>query len=682
MNVQLGGCVVAIASTVLCVGTMGQTTQPLEPVCPRENDLNSPRHTWLRSATPDPDEIIRKDIDGDGKPDVIETWWNGKRVRWLGEGGTMKWTDTRGSMSNDCLQIDRDGDGFYDGPGDINIKWVDEDNDGRPDMEIFSANPAPGATESHGGLSHYMIFIDDDHDGVLGCMNWQTFEFGQSNWEVAASPATAPWRPQPPPNFLPDYHGNATFMKQHDPPWVLTDPRFNGENPFLFYDTDGDGCTEMSIRLDDDSRHNAPGWTRQNPKYSYDGKITQAYISYDLDNNSGCGNEFDYDMTLRFASAPDGPPGECIDYSKFHDPHPKMKAPEWAIPFFRYTNWRKIDELIHIPRDKAYAEVFKPKWGQTWLVFDEDNDDHRWERVEMYYPDRDVYSTARWDRNGKDGGLDANPQSDTLGDRGEWDQDNSGGGKLYIGRWDHKIHLYGAEKGAWTVDEEAKYWGSSPVVGNSSPEKAKKVGEVVQYQDTDHNGFFDKITYDYDGDRKPDLVINLLDYRTDANPHPDVCPIIDPAQLQWEGMHELFCKVAQDSFQQAGRVYRALWRKGLTDSTLDELAIASSTWEQYDHGYWLLEKSFRKLDHLLSAQPALQQQMRMAYFTGDIDQMIRLIDNLDPSHAGAATAAGRTSTCAPMNFFFAQIVSFSRSRSSCSHARARQCARTMPSRIS
>lgn len=622
-------CVGFLLFTVLCSSaSTGQTTHQLVPVCPRETDSKSPRHTRLQSKIPDPNEIVRTDIDGDGKPDVIETWWNGKRVRWLGEGGAMKWTDRRGSMTDDCLQIDRDGDGFYDGPGDINLKWVDEDNDGRPDMEIFAANPAPGATETHGGLSQYMIFIDADHHGALGYMNWETFEFGKSNWEVAGlagAPSGLTWTA---PNFLANYHGNSMFMKQHDPPWVLADARLNGEDPFIFYDTDGDGCPEMSVRLDNNTWHKDPSWTAQNPRYARDAKATQAYISYDLDNDSQRGNEVDYDMTLRFASAPDGPAGETLDYSGFHNPHPKMKAPGWALQFFRYPNWREIDELINIPRDKAYAEVFKPKWGETWLVFDEDDDDHRWERVEMYYPDRDVYSTARWDRSRNGGGLDANPQSDSLGDRGEWDRDNSGGGKLYVGKWDHKIHLYGAEKGGWTVDRGAQYWGSSPAVGNSSPKMAKKVGEVVQYEDTDHNGFFDRISYDYDGDGKADLVINLLDARSESNPHPNVCELIDPAKLQWEGMHELFCKISTDSFQEGMRVYRALWKKGLTDGELDRLAIASSTWEQYDHGYWLMEESFRKMDGMLGNEKERQGRLRRAHFAGDVDGVIAVVEEM------------------------------------------------------
>ena len=34
------------------------------------------RKTALKSTTPS-DEIVRLDIDHDGKPDILERWWNG-----------------------------------------------------------------------------------------------------------------------------------------------------------------------------------------------------------------------------------------------------------------------------------------------------------------------------------------------------------------------------------------------------------------------------------------------------------------------------------------------------------------------------------------------------------------------------------------------------------------------------
>src|SRR5215813_6595763 len=98
------------------------------------------RKTALKSPTPN-DEIVRLDINHDGKPDILERWWNGKRVRWLDENHDMLPTDTRGDQVGDVLQIDNNGDGLYDGPNDINIKWADNDHDGRADLEAIVTHP-------------------------------------------------------------------------------------------------------------------------------------------------------------------------------------------------------------------------------------------------------------------------------------------------------------------------------------------------------------------------------------------------------------------------------------------------------------------------------------------------------------------------------------------------------------
>src|SRR5215210_4283743 len=98
------------------------------------------RRTALKSATPS-DEIVRLDIDGDGRADIIERWWNGKRVRWLDENGDLRASDTRGDQVADVLQVDRNGDGLYDGPLDMNVKWADNDGDGRADVQAFVTQP-------------------------------------------------------------------------------------------------------------------------------------------------------------------------------------------------------------------------------------------------------------------------------------------------------------------------------------------------------------------------------------------------------------------------------------------------------------------------------------------------------------------------------------------------------------
>src|SRR5215216_5890677 len=585
-----------------------------------QNGNSDLRKTALKSSTPS-DEIVRLDINNDGKPDILERWWNGKRVRWLDENGDMLPTDTRGDQVGDVMQIDKNGDGIYDSETDINIKWADNDGDGRADLQAFVTQ---GRAWSNGnfdpGESHWMVFIDVEKDGVLGWVDWTKYDFGNDNW---AYTGTTDW--------LPDYNGNAVFIKVHRPPQSLPDPRLNWENPFACFDFDGDGASEMAIRWLDP----VPALDKDVTKLS--GVLSEAFATFDIDNDSTKGNETDYDMSLRGA----GGPG--IPYRQFAHKYPALKGNPKFDACFQWNNWRQIDELMYMPHEKSYDAFFTARWATMYFVFDEDDDDHRWERVEMYYPmhgfggpkDIDLYSTKKWRRGnyaelamvGPDErpGISGHPQADSLGDRGEFDEDNSGGGKLYVGVFDRKLHLLGAEWGAWTVDKNAEYHGGNKTPSPKPP--APKVEEVVKYTDTDKNGYLDTVEYDYDGDRTIDLRVSLLDYRSASQPHPDVVPLFDTHKEGWKGLNALFTTIANQSFQEALTVYRAAWRRGLTTPEIDKLASASAIGERYDHGYWLKEKIFREIRARLrqTKLDSLEKDLTRLYYTGQFEEYARRI---------------------------------------------------------
>jgi hypothetical protein len=342
-------------------------------------------------------------------------------------------------------------------------------------------------------------------------------------------------------------------------------------------------------------------------------------------------------MSLRGA----GGPG--IPYRNMVHKYPALKGNPKFNSCFQWNNRREIDELMYMPHEKSYDAFFYAGWSSLYFVFDEDDDDHRWERVEMYYPmhgfggpkEIDLYSTKKWRRSNyaelamvgpnERPGISGHPQADSLGDRGEFDEDNSGGGKLYVGVFDRKLHLAGAEWGAWTVDKNAEYHG-----GNKTPSPkplAPKVEEVVKYTDTDQNGFLDTIVYDYDGDRTINLRVSLLDYKTASNPHPDVVPLIDTHKEGWKGLNTLFGQIASQSFQEGLMVYRAAWKRGLTTPEIDKLASASAIGERYDHGYWLKEKIFREIRARLSQTQltALEKDLTRLYYTGQFEAYARRI---------------------------------------------------------
>lgn len=583
------------------------------------DDARDWHRTALHSPTPD-GEVLHLSMSGHGKPDVIERWWNGKRVRWLDESGRMKPDDVRGDLVNDVMQVDMDGDGVYDGPSDMNVKWCDTDSDGIPDVQAVVINPASWgpAKQDRTGNPVFMIFINHDQHGVLGWIDWSRFDF-------------ACWAYTGMCNWLPNYHGNNDFVKTHCPSYALADPRVNWENPFSFFDEESNGVANMAMR-----------WCAPQPIHGTNVDIRpvvdEGFVTYDLDGNAGKGDESSFDMTLNGN-------GGHIDISSMTHPLPHFAGDPKFDPCFQHNEWRRLKELIYMDRDKGYDLFFKTRWKSINFVFDEDGDDHRWERVELLTPTTapgktnampvDIYSTARiGNTNGLTPGLDGNSQSDSLGDRGEFDLDGRGGGKLYIGAFDHKFHLYGARWGAWTVDENARYHG-----GTSEPTHrptALKVNEVVKYTDTDGDGFIDTIEYDYNGDRKIDLKVCLLDYQEKGHTSPDVADLIDPAALGWRGLHELFNQNAQASWLEALDVYRAAWQRNLTTPELDTLAAASSMRQRYDNSYWIKEKVFRAIRQRMLARaenhPSESAEIKnfladyvRAYYTGHFDEVVQLI---------------------------------------------------------
>lgn len=112
----------------------------------------------------------------------------------------------------------------------------------------------------------------------------------------------------------------------------------------------------------------------------FSGVLSEAFATFDVDNDSTKGNETDYDMSLRGA----GGPG--IPYRQFTHKYPALKGNPKFDACFQWNNWRQIDELMYMPHEKGYDAFFNTRWATMYFVFDEDDDDHRWERVEMYYP--------------------------------------------------------------------------------------------------------------------------------------------------------------------------------------------------------------------------------------------------------------------------------------------------------
>lgn len=537
-------------------------------------------------------EVEYLDLTADGKPDAIKSVTiNDTPILWIDDGNTMQYGDLEGDMVNSCLLIDRNKDGIYGGVGDLIIKWADTDGDGVADLQLIVEYPEVEHEKvwPHG---HYMWMMDTDNDQVFNYIDWNTLQL--KAWEFSGTS-----------DFIEDYSGKSLFLKVHAATNRMEDLRFNWENPFLFYDPDDDRLTEMAIRLVDSPRYFNDSTKTTHPETMYfSGKIDWVSIAVDLDNDNGTGHEFDFDFTLGFM-------GEGFDYTDHVQPLPNFKGLPEADSFFMDPRWRHLEELIYPDHDQARDLIFKKgKWEQVYFVYDEDDDCHRWERVEFLYP-LDPFKIGT-----NKGGIDNHPQADVAGDRGAWDLDNSGDGKLYISKFDGRLHLYGAEWGCWRIDQQAKYYqGFNRTWKPGEP----KVFATVKYTDTDDNGFIDLIEYDMDGDHKFEEAISLIDLGID-----DRCELYDPAEFEYEDYLKLKETMAEGLWKQSRNAVAVAEKLGVNTAWYAKLKQAHSTRDKYHNSYWLEYYIFKDLQDycIRNNNKELLKEITIAYASSDWESLL------------------------------------------------------------
>lgn len=529
------------------------------------------------------------DLDGDGDPDILRTVTaNGIPVQWIDDDDDMQYGDLEGDTDNDCLMIDRNKDGVYGGYGDLIIDWVGEDEDGNPAMQVVVDN-IPEANRMKTGNGHYMWVVDTDKDDVFNNIDWNTFTLRC-------------WIHNGLSDFYEDYNGKSTFMKIHSTTERVNDVRMNWENPFLFYDPDNDGLTEMAIRFCD-----SPKIVKENGQANsvLSGDIDWVSVSMDTDNDNAPGNEFDFDMTIHFT-------GPGFNYENQKHINKNLRGLPEADTFFLDARWRKLPELLYPDHDAAWDLTFKEgKWDKVWFTYDEDDDCNRWERVELYQP-RDPFKVGK-----NQGGIDNNGQADPAGDRGEWDEDNSGHGQLYVSPIDGKIHLYGAEWGCWRIDQNARYYqGMGGIYDGYGPKRIETeptVFPTVKYTDTDNNGFFDLMEFDLDGDKVFEQRLSMKELGLD-----DRCQVINTASMKYEDFVDLESKVSDAMWKNAEKAVEVAKTKKLNTKWYALMLQPKSIRERYHYGFWLQFYLYNDLKDLAERtnDKALASVIDKAYLQG------------------------------------------------------------------
>jgi hypothetical protein len=558
-----------------------------------------------RLPLPDNSKLKYEDIDKDGDPDLIYSYLNDSiPILWIDDDDDMTKGDLEGDQDNDCLCADIDKNGVFGGPRDLCVDWTDSNDDGIAEVQAVVINGGLGLRNYFDWGADFMYIIDyGEKDGIKNFINWN--ELVLRAWEHNGHS-----------NFFTDYHGNTLFLKMHGSIFRIDDVRYSWENPFIFYDYDKDNLTEMAIRLVD-TPHFRPAAGKQesaefdklNPEY--DIKFTQnidyVALTWDIDNDNGQGNDFDYDMSIKFT-------GKGFNYSDQLHKFENMRGLPEADKLLYDARWRQNDELIYPDQKVAYNKVFtEGKWNYCWFVFDEDDDCNRWERVEFYEP-KDL-----WKIGMEKGGIDNNKQADAIGDRGEFDNDNSGKGNLYIAPFDGRLHLYGAEWGVWRVDMNA---GSFQGYGGLYPPAEEHVRDqkepqkwaTVRYDDTNKNGFIDLISYDLDGDTIFDEIVSLLELGID-----DRASIINTRITDYKSFNKIFKRCTYDIWNRSNKVLKAAQKMDINTNWYAFWQQPRTTNEKYQYGFWLTFYLYKDMCQVatLKGDASLKTKLDKAYYSGD-----------------------------------------------------------------
>jgi hypothetical protein len=117
------------------------------------------------------------------------------------------------------------------------------------------------------------------------------------------------------------------------------------------------------------------------------------------------------------------------------------------------------------------------------------------------------------------------------------------------------------------------------------PERSQEVFEgfaVVRYEDSDGNGFFDVMKFDWEGDCTFDEIISLR-----ALGLSDESRLFKPSELKYKDYNRLYSKMADSMWKQAQYAVKAASRLGLETKWYAIYGSPKSIRQKYDFGFWL-----------------------------------------------------------------------------------------------
>lgn len=616
------------------------------------------------------------DLNQDGRMDSLLFEWNGRKALFLSDQGELPWAsykekdwnqffnqafcvgspeqnpwnEVRSSWGSYTLLVDKNRDGRFDSPDDYCYRAFDINGDGAPEAEYYHLFPGeawcPYSNKLHIGLSG---------DPRMSYLNFETLTYSN---EQAYDEGF---------EYRMNVQGSGFFLNSYS-----AHPDCSWETPIAWYDMNKDGCPEMTMRVGDtfcNAIIQSGGLAEGQERYS--GKVSEFELSYELNGNTGTHRRHSLDMQLTFYDYEH----PSLDYMRLED-RPGWLSPlagsEWVHGCMASVRLEPVRRYLPY-MDGCQIGMEHPDWAGVYLLFDEDDDDCRWEEMFSAHEDECEHANPGWGRC-----------ADKIGDRTERDLDFGGRGLLYRGAFDGRIHLFHAEEGIWDVDYLGLYKGSvdHAECRSEGPEPPEGLWYPrVYYIDEDGDGVIDTIRYCktaygyedtmrkvlrtvhlaqyYEGGRIPKPA--LFDPRAAAEPSGwklenwDGTPLTEqdfegtPVKACYDRMSSYYDEVCDAMWRGAQLLYQAAKRHGLNVSeqadaelrtdysweellSMKELTIpegysrhlhAGNRREKYHNGFWLREKVFEDI-----CQNSQLDKFRLEtyYYTGRYEELSGYLD--------------------------------------------------------
>ena len=350
-------------------------------------------------------EVIRRDTDGDGDPDMLVIHDRAGVVLAIDDDDDMEADADAADGVDDCLAVDLGADGRMD----RSVDTTDSDCNGHADTIVQTY-----VSGSPWGRRSLVLIRDLDERGPKRLWYLDPrygYSQGSCQWHC-------------------DFGGDGYFVMFG---WDARKAEWTGrwENPFCFYDPDGDGLAEETVRISGAGR-----------------RLRSVRYGMNADNDAPEGQDYDYDFSVT-ALGPVEPPAH--EFTRF----PLRTGRKTG----EYLKWERTRQVVR-----------ELPWKRALLVWDEHD-----RNVDARHG-----SPERWEGviNSPYRGFpqEGGPNCGTVNKRYELDADFSGRMQLYYWPPDGRLHLFGSEQGTMTVDYD--HDGATDL--------------TVEYRDTDADGFFDE----------------------------------------------------------------------------------------------------------------------------------------------------------------------------------------------